>query len=64
MTGTQKLSDLFTDQKVPQRARALWPLVCIGDTIAWVPGLKMGEPFKVTDKNKPVIHIHLRRREG
>ena len=33
-----KISDFMINQKIPQRARAGWPLVCYGDEIVWVTG--------------------------
>jgi len=42
---TVKLSDLFINHKIPKRLRARWPLVCAGEAIAWVPGLRVSERF-------------------
>jgi tRNA(Ile)-lysidine synthase len=42
---TVKLSDLFINHKIPRRLRRRWPLVCVGDEIAWVPGLRVSERF-------------------
>jgi tRNA(Ile)-lysidine synthase len=35
---TQKLSDFFVNQKIPQPARALWPLVFCEGSLLWVAG--------------------------
>ena len=35
-----KLSDLMINFKLPYRSRATWPVVCTGDQIIWVPGLR------------------------
>lgn len=43
---TVKLSDLFINHKIPRRLRARWPVVCVGDEIAWVPGLRVSERFQ------------------
>ena len=37
---SQKLSDFFVNEKLPARARARWPLLCEGDSIAWIPGFR------------------------
>jgi len=58
---TVKLSDLFVNLKIPKRMRKKWPLVCVGDEIAWVPGLRMAEPFKVTEKTQRVIKIQIKK---
>jgi len=56
-TGSLKLSDFFVNVKLPLRARAAWPLVCVGETIAWVPGFRLAHPFRVTEKTKRVIRL-------
>lgn len=43
--GTQKLSDVFINAKLPQRARAAWPLLCKGDEVVWAPGLRLAHGF-------------------
>jgi tRNA(Ile)-lysidine synthase len=56
-----KVADLFINEKIPQRARKNWPLVCVDDEIAWVPGLRMAEKFKVTEKTRQVVKLQLKR---
>ncbi len=56
-----KLAELFINEKVPQRARKRWPLVCVDDEIAWVPGLRMAEKFKVTENTRRVVKLQLKR---
>jgi tRNA(Ile)-lysidine synthase len=34
-----KVQDLFTDAKVPARARDRWPLVVADDKVVWIPGI-------------------------
>lgn len=45
-----KLSDLFINNRIPKRLRARWPLVCVGEQIAWVPGLRAAERFRLREK--------------
>jgi tRNA(Ile)-lysidine synthetase-like protein len=45
-----KLSDLFINNRIPKRLRAKWPLVCVGEQIAWVPGLRAAERFRLREK--------------
>jgi len=54
-----KLSDFFVNVKLPKRARSQWPLVCVGDEIAWVPGFRLAYPFRITEKTKQAIHLSL-----
>ena len=35
----KKVQDVFTDAKVPRRARATWPVVVRGDEVVAIPGI-------------------------
>lgn len=39
VSGTKKLSDIFTNAKISQDERKKWPIVVSGDDIIWVPKL-------------------------
>lgn len=56
---SQKLSDLFTNEKLPQRARDRWPLLCAGETIAWVPGYQPADPFRLTKASRQILYFTL-----
>lgn len=58
---SQKISDFFVNEKVPQRAREHWPLLCAGDEIIWVPGFRPAHPYRLTDDTKTVIYFSLTR---
>ncbi len=49
---SQKLSDFMINVKMPQRARAHWPLVTAGDELVWVPGYRLADPFRLTDQTE------------
>lgn len=57
--GTQKLADLFTNEKLPRRARAAWPLLCKSDEILWVPGYRIAEPFRLQAGTRRALHARL-----
>lgn len=57
--GTLKISDFMINEKMPQRARETWPLVCKGDEIVWVPGFRLAHPYRVTDRTERVLEIEL-----
>jgi tRNA(Ile)-lysidine synthase len=57
---SQKLSDFFVNEKIPQHLRDRWPLVCAGDEVAWVAGLRPGEPFKVGPATTRIVRLLLR----
>ena len=52
---SQKLSDFFTNAKLPQRARDRWPLLCAGRKIIWVPGLRPAESFRLKPTSKRIV---------
>jgi len=54
---SQKLSDFFVNEKVPQRARGHWPLLCASDEIIWVPGYRPAHPYRLTSETRKVIHF-------
>ena len=60
MSGhTLKLSDYFTNRKLPLTARRAWPLVISAGKTAWVCGLRTGENFKVDAGTQKVILLEL-----
>lgn len=56
-----KLADYFINRKLPHRARQHWPLVCIGDEIAWVPGYHLAHPFCLSETTQQAVHLWLER---
>ena len=56
---SQKLSDYFINEKVPEHLRALWPLVCNGDEVVWVVGMRPAETVKVSGDTKKVLRLRL-----
>ncbi len=58
-SGSQKLSDFWVNVKLPQKARAGWPVVyCEGD-LAWLPGFRLAQEFRLTENSRRVIHLCL-----
>jgi tRNA(Ile)-lysidine synthase len=54
-----KLSEFMINVKMPRRARDAWPLVCAGDDIVWIPGYRLGHPFRITPETREAIYLHL-----
>ena len=54
---SQKLSDFFVNEKVPQRAREHWPLLCVGNEILWVPGYRSAHPYRLKSTTRNVIYF-------
>ena len=58
---TQKLADLFINEKIPQRARAGWPLLCAGEEILWVPGHQPSHSHRLTKATRNIIYVSISR---
>lgn len=59
-----KLSDLFVNLKIPKRFRKGWPVLCVDDEIAWVPGLRMGHRYRCADSTRRVLALRLEKANG
>ncbi len=57
-----KVSDLMVNLKLPKRARGSWPLVCSGDEIVWIPGLRQGHLGRLLPTSVHIAHFELSRR--
>lgn len=56
-----KLSDLFINLKIPRRMRGNWPLLCAGEQIVWVAGLRMAHTFRLGPRSHQALRLALRR---
>jgi tRNA(Ile)-lysidine synthase len=52
---SKKISDLFVNEKIPQRARGNWVLLCSGDEIIWAAGIRSAHFCRVTDTTKNAL---------
>jgi tRNA(Ile)-lysidine synthase len=59
-----KVSDLMINARLPRRARRDWPLVLSGNEVVWIPGLRLGHPFRVTRETQTGIKLVLSRQES
>jgi tRNA(Ile)-lysidine synthase len=57
MRGTRKVQDVFVDRKVPRARREHFPVVTIGDAIAWIPGLVRAESALVTKATEAIVRV-------
>jgi tRNA(Ile)-lysidine synthase len=61
MSGSKTLQDLFTDSRLRRSERRSLPVLVAGDgRIAWVPGLAIGEPFRITPETARAVRIAAR----
>ena len=59
MTGTQKVKELFMNEKVPPSLRRRIPLLLSGGEIVWVPGVRMGEKARVKAATGAVLRVEI-----
>lgn len=57
LPGTKLVSDVFIDAKVPKRKRFDWPLLCLGNEVAWVIGIRRGRQALVTGHTRRTLVI-------
>lgn len=57
MSGHRKLSDLFTDRKVPLSLRSRIPVVCDEEGIIWVVGICLAHRVRCTSNTSAVLHL-------
>jgi tRNA(Ile)-lysidine synthase len=46
--GSRKLKDVLIDRRMPRHERDRLPLICVGERIAWVPGVTIDQRFRIT----------------
>ncbi len=56
-----KLSDFWTNKKVPGRAKQHWPLFLDACDVIWIPGFQPSERSKITAKTRRILIIHVYR---
>ncbi len=46
--GSRRLKEVLIDRRVPRDLRDRIPLLCLGERIAWVPGITIDQRFRIT----------------
>jgi len=59
MTGSKLVSDLLIDNKIPRNEKEKTFVLCSGDKIMWVLGVRISEEFKVSDDTNKVWHCKI-----
>ncbi|HAX62414.1 MAG TPA: tRNA lysidine(34) synthetase TilS [Elusimicrobia bacterium] len=60
MDNPKKLQDVFTDDKIPKDIRKKIPVICEGNKIIWVAGVKRSNAAKITGETKDVLKMELK----
>jgi tRNA(Ile)-lysidine synthase len=61
LDGSKRLSDLFTDRRIPREQRSSLPIVLSGAEIAWIPRVATGEPFRVREDTRRLVVLRAAR---
>jgi tRNA(Ile)-lysidine synthase len=59
MEGEKKVKDLFIDCKLPARQRKQTPLLCGGDRLLWVVGLRIDHRARLKPETQRVLRVEL-----
>jgi tRNA(Ile)-lysidine synthase len=62
--GSKKVFDFLSDKKIVRSEKKLIPVLCDDDAILALPGLRIDNRFRITDKTSRVIHLSWEEREG
>jgi tRNA(Ile)-lysidine synthase len=59
LRGSVKIQDLFVDGKVPRTWRDALPLVVDGQGILWVPGFRVDQRGRITEKTRTALRLEI-----
>jgi len=57
--GEKKLSDFFTDEKIPLHERKEIPLLVCDSGIVWIMGYQIDDRFKITSNTEQILRLQL-----
>jgi tRNA(Ile)-lysidine synthase len=60
--GSRTVQDLFTDAGMRRSLRRRHPLVMVDQEVAWIPGVAVADPFRVTERTSRVIRLTANRK--
>lgn len=61
LKGEKKLSDFFTDQKIPLHKRREIPLLVCDSGIVWIMGYQIDDHFKITSTTERILRLQLKK---
>ncbi len=59
LDGKTKVSDIMINNRIPELARACWPIVVSRDDVVWVAGIRMSHAFRLKENTHRVITLRL-----
>ncbi len=57
LNGTKKLSDYYTDKKIPKRLRETLPVLAVGNKILLVADIEIADEVKITESTTNLVKI-------
>jgi tRNA(Ile)-lysidine synthase len=57
--GTQKVKEFFIDHKIPAFERPNIPFLVSAEDIAWIVGYRIDDRFKITDRTRKILKVHV-----
>lgn len=57
--GHKKVKDILIDAKVPHRVRRRTPVICAGETILWLPGVRRSAVAPVTAATRRFLYMEV-----
>jgi tRNA(Ile)-lysidine synthase len=57
--GSQKVKEFFIDHKVPSFERPNIPFLVSAEDIAWIVGYRIDDRFKITDRTRKILKVHV-----
>lgn len=58
--GRRKLQDCFTDARIPREHRHRLPVILLGDSIVWVPGLPPSQQWRICPNTTAAMQLTYR----
>ncbi|MEN8189725.1 MAG: tRNA lysidine(34) synthetase TilS [Thermodesulfobacteriota bacterium] len=55
--GSKKINRFFTDCKIPRQERSSYPLLCMGDKVIAIIGLRADQHFVPTEPDAPLLMV-------
>jgi tRNA(Ile)-lysidine synthase len=56
---SQKLSDLWINNKIPKRVRSSWPIILSENKIIWIPGFQPSYFHRITEETRKPIRMEI-----
>ncbi len=57
--GRIRLKEFFRAQGIPEQMRGSWPIVCAGEDVVWVPGLRIGQKARLSPATRRRLALRI-----